>query len=452
MAADAPAVRFAPSPTGLLHVGNARVALANWLFARSCGGRFTLRHDDTDAARSGEAYRDAIERDLRWLDLDWDARVRQSERGAAYAAAAGRLRASGRLYPCFETPEELAAQRHAQIAAGRPPAYDRAALALSEQDRAALAARGRRPHWRFRLAPEHARWRDAVHGNRDLDPAATSDPVLVRADGGPLYTLTSVVDDIELGITHVLRGDDHLTNTATQLQIFAALGAEPPSFAHLPLLVGATGESLSKRLGALSLASLRDEGTEPLALAALLARLGTSDPVTPFAGLTDLAAGFDLSRFGAAPVRFDPRELRALNARFVRTLPIDSVRERLPGAVPAAEAEAFWAAVRPNLARVADAGDWAAIVYGPLAPAPPEGPDRSLLHAAAERLPPEPWDGETWAGWTAAVASATGATGRRLLQPLRLALTGRGDGPEMKKLLPLIGRARAVARLRGATA
>ena len=444
--AEGPVVRFAPSPTGRLHVGNTRVALVNWLFARAHGGRFVLRHDDTDAARSGTAHIEGIEDDLRWLRCDWTARIRQSERRGVYAQAADRLRAAGRLYPCYETAEELAAKRRALAAARRPPVYDRAALSLSAADRAGLEAQGRRPHWRFQLEPGRVRWRDAVHGAMDLDPSAASDPVLVREDGAPLYALSSVVDDAELGVTHVIRGDDHLSNTPAQLRIFAALGAPAPVFAHLGLLVGADGGSLSKRLGSLAVAALRDDGVEPAALAATLARLGTRNPAVPISRLDDLVPGFDLAQFGSAPAQFDVRELWSVNAGSVRAMSLDVVRERLPRAVPEAEAEAFWEAVRPNLDRVAGVDAWAEIVYGAVRP---EVEDPTFLGRAADLLPPAPWDGETWVGWTTAVASATGATGRRLLRPLRLALTGRGHGPEMKKLLPLIGRARAAARLRG---
>jgi glutamyl-tRNA synthetase len=314
-------VRFAPSPTGLLHLGNARTALVNWLFARKEGGRFLLRLDDTDRERSTAEYAAAIERDLRWLGLDWDAFHRQSDRFGQYDAAAARLRESGRLYPCFETPEELELKRRLMQARGRPYVYDRAALALSEAERAERLARGERPHWRLKLAHEPIVWDDLVRGRVEFHGANLSDPVLIRADGVPLYTLSSVVDDAELGVTHIVRGEDHVANTAVQIELFEALGAQPPAFAHLALIADAGGEMLSKRLGSLSLAGLREEGIEPMAVNSLLAKLGTSDAVEPRLAPGDLVAEFDLAKFGRAQPRLDPAELLVLNAKLLHLLP-----------------------------------------------------------------------------------------------------------------------------------
>ena len=448
-AGSATVVRFAPSPTGHLHVGNARIALANWLFAKKAGGRFILRHDDTDIARSHDRYLADIESDLRWLGLDWDDRVCQSERSGAHADAAARLRASGRLYACYETAGELSAQRKAQLDAGRPPVYGRGALELSAAQRADLESRGRRAHWRFRLDPGPVRWIDAVHGDMAIDPTALSDPVVMREDETPLYLFTSVVDDVAFRVTDIIRGDDHLTNTAAQIQMFAALGATSPAFAHLPLLTGPDGEPLSKRTGSLGLDSLRAEGIEPGAVCSLLARLGTSDPVEPHVRPAELAAGFDLGHISRAPARFDPDELRRVNAHVLRALPFESVRDRLAAAGVHDNAEAFWDAVCPNLFVFADVEAWQQVIAGPLAPA---AGDTVLAARAADLLPAEPWTEATWADWTGSVGSATGARGKALFQPLRLALTARDHGPEMKKLLPLIGRNRALARLRGEAA
>jgi glutamyl-tRNA synthetase len=439
------AVRFAPSPTGLLHVGNARVALVNWLFARKSAGGFLLRLDDTDAGRSREEYETAIREDLRWLGLAWDSEFRQSERLAEYAAAADRLRAAGRLYACYETPEELELKRRLQQARHEPPVYDRAALKLTAAERAGLEAAGRRPHWRFLLDRNRVEWDDRVRGRVGIDAGSLSDPVLVRADGVPLYTLCSVVDDIDTAITDVIRGEDHVTNTAVQIQIFAALGARPPAFAHLALLTGTAGEGLSKRLGSLSLRQLRSDGIEAMTLASLLARLGSADPVEPRAALDELIAGFDLAHFGRAPARFDPHELEALNARVLHLLPFAAVRERLPAGAP----EDFWLAVRGNLARLADAAEWWQVVAGPVAPVIS---DAAFIAEAAALLPEGPFDGDTWGRWTAKLREASGRKGRALFMPLRLALTGRDHGPEMHNLLPLIGPARARARLAGKTA
>jgi len=442
-------VRFAPSPTGRLHAGNAFVALANKLFALRHGGEFLLRLDDTDVERSSADHAKAIEDDLAWLGLTWDAFARQSERGAEYAAAVVRLKASGRLYPCFETPDELEAKRRDQQRRHLPPIYDRAALSLPEAERARLLAEGQRPHWRFLLNRETARWDDLVRGPQAIDEASQSDPILVRADGSYLYTLPSVLDDIALGVTHVIRGNDHVTNTGTQIQLFVALGAAPPAFAHLPLLADAEGGPLSKRLGGLSLEELRGAGVEALALAAYLARLGTGEPMEPVASLPDLATGFDLARFGRGSPRFDRRDLMRLNARLLHGLPFEAVAQHLAALGLGDIDPALWEAVRGNVETLAGLSEWRQVCRGPLAPVIE---DQALVAEARRLLPPEPWTDATWAALTGAVAAATGRKGKALYHPLRLALTGRDHGPEMRNLLPLIGRERALARLGGQTA
>jgi len=444
------AVRFAPSPTGLLHLGNARTALVTWLFARRHAGRFLLRLDDTDLERCTSAYARAAERDLAWLGLDWDERVRQSDRMDVYADALDRLRTAGRLYPCYETAEELALKRKAQLAQRRPPVYDRAALALTEADRARLEAEGRRPHWRFRLDHAPIAWVDLVRGPVRFHGADLSDPVLVRADGRPLYHICSVVDDAAFGMSHVVRGEDHVANTAAHIQMFEALGAVPPAFAHLPLLADAAGKGLSKRLGSLSLEALREEdGLEPMAINSLLGRLGTADPVEPFMALAPLIAEADFARFARATPRLDPEDLVRLNARILHALPFDAVADRLRALGLTGVDEAFWLAVRPNLTRLRDAVEWWRVAHGPVAPVLE---DPAFTAEAAAALPPEPWGGDTWAAWTAALKRLTGRKGKALFLPLRLALTGADHGPELKVLLPLIGRDRAAARLSGRAA
>ncbi len=441
-------VRFAPSPTGLLHVGNARTAVLNWLFARKNGGKFLLRIDDTDTERSKPEYEQAIVEDMNWLGLSHDLFARQSERAEAHHAAAEKLKTSGRLYPAYESADELERRRKRQIAAGKPPVYDRAALNLSAEDRARLEGDGRRPHWRLKLSQTKVRWHDLVRGDVEIDTAHLSDPVLVREDGRFLYTLPSVADDIDFAITHIVRGEDHVTNTAVQIEIFQALRAAVPVFAHFPLLVGSGGEALSKRLGSLSLQEIRNDGIEPLALACYLAKTGTSDPIELRPSLEALAQEFAFEKIGRAPAHFDPAELKSLNAKRLHSLPYAEVRDRLAAlGIPATEA--FWEAVKPNLVRLSDAADLWTLVAGPVAPLIE---DATLLAKAAELLPAEPWDDSIWPGWTKAVSDATGAKGRALFHPLRLALTGRDSGPEMKKLLPLIGRARAMARLKGESA
>jgi glutamyl-tRNA synthetase len=446
MTTPAPIVRFAPSPTGLLHVGNVRAALFNWLYARRHGGTFILRLDDTDRQRSEPRYEAAIAEDLGWLGLDWARRERQSERLAHYDAARDRLVAAGRLYPCYETQEELEFKRNRLRAQGRPPVYDRMALKLDAAARAQLEAEGRRPHWRFRLDDaEEVRWDDLVRGPQHVDEASQSDPVLVRADGTYLYSFTSVVDDIAFGITHVIRGEDHVTNTGAQIQMFRALDAAVPAFAHLPLLVDAQGGGLSKRTGSLSIADLRNRGIEALAINALLARIGTADPVEPVTSLDARVATVDFGRVGRAAARFSEDELAQLSARTLHGLAFDSVRDRLPSGVD----EPLWLAVRGNLAVLSDAAAWAEVVGGSPVTVREDPP---FLDTAAGHLPAEPWSEATWKAWTAALSTATGRKGRALFHPLRLALTGRDSGPDMAKLLPLIGRARAAARLTGTQA
>jgi glutamyl-tRNA synthetase len=441
-------VRFAPSPTGRIHAGNIRTALLNWMFAQQRGGRFLLRLDDTDRERSTEEFANGIREDLTWLALGWNHEVKQSDRFALYDAAVEKLKASGRLYPAYETQEELELKRRRQLARGKPPVYDRAALKLSDADREKLEAEGRSPHWRFKLETRDLVWNDLIRGEQHVDAASLSDPVLVRADGTYLYTLPSVIDDIDLGITHVVRGEDHVANTAPQIQLFEALGAEPPAFGHHNLLVGPDGQALSKRDRSISIQGMREEGLEPLTVANYAAAIGTSDTVALHQSLHELVVRFAFGKLSRAPARFDVEELRALNAGLLHALPYEAVAARLR-AMGVGGNEAFWLAIRSNLAVLSDAGAWWKVVTGPIKPVIA---DSALYEEAAALLPPEPWDATTWECWAADVKQATGIKGKALFQPLRLALTGREHGPELKLLLPLIGRARALARLEGKSA
>jgi glutamyl-tRNA synthetase len=435
--------RFAPSPTGRLHVGNIRTALHNMLWARRHGGRFILRIDDTDRERSDEAFVEAIRADLAWLGLMPDGERRQSARFGRYEAALARLAAAGRAYPAYETAQELELKRKVLLGRGMPPVYDRAALALTDADRAGLEAEGRRPHWRFKLDHDAPiAWDDLIRGHQHLDPALLSDPVVRREDGSWLYMLPSVVDDVEMGVTDVVRGEDHVTNTGLQLQMFEALGAAPPAFAHEALLVGSEGK-LSKRLGSLGVEAMREAGIEPLALIAKLARIGTSLPVEAVADIAPLIETFDFASFGRAPARFDMEELAALNARIVHQLPFAAVAERLPEGM----SEADWAAVRPNLRSVAEAADWWEILHGHVA-TPAADEDRGFLAVAAAATGEIDWAEAPWPQLVARLKAER--SGKALFQPLRRALTGRDSGPEMAVLLPLIGREEAVARLREA--
>jgi glutamyl-tRNA synthetase len=444
----APVLRFAPSPTGRIHIGNARTALLNALVARREGGTFILRFDDTDRARSRPEFESAISEDVAWLGIAPDLTVRQSERLALYEAAAETLRSAGRLYPCYETEEELDRRRKLQAARGLPPVYDRAALKLTADDRARLEAEGRRPHWRFLLDHRVVSWHDLVRGDSHIDCASLSDPVLVRADGSFLYTLPSVVDDLDLRVTQIVRGEDHVTNTAVQIQIAEALGGPVPAFGHHNLLTTAEGEGLSKRLGHLGVGALREEGYEPLAVAALAVLVGSAHAIQPVRDLDELAGMVDLARLSRAPARFDEAELAGLNARLLHLAEFATVAPRL-AAMGVGGGEAFWLAVRANLVRLADAREWWHIIEGPVRPVVEEP---VFTQTARDLLPPEPWDSGTWSAWTDAVKAATGRKGKLLFMPLRLALTGLEHGPELRTLLPLIGRVRASARLAGENA
>ncbi len=432
--------RFAPSPTGHLHVGNIRTALHNWLLAKKAGGRFLLRIDDTDGERSREHFVDAIREDLAWLGMAPDGEVRQSQRFELYEREFARLVKQGRVYRCYESAQELELKRKILLGRGLPPIYDRAALELSEADHAAKAAAGEQPHWRFLLdRNQPIEWTDGIRGKQHFDAGQMSDPVIRRADGSWLYMLPSAIDDIEMGVTDVLRGEDHVSNTATQLQMFTALGAEPPRFAHEALLTGAEGK-LSKRLGALGIGQLREDGIEPEALVALLARLGTSDPVDPSLDIDALVASFDLSRFGRAPARFDDAELHRVNAAIVHRLPFARVGHLLPAGM----GEAAWDAIRPNIAHIDEAKDWWAVVTGPVDQPVFDAETKAFLATAFEALH---WDENPWQELTGALKESTGRKGKALFLPLRQALTGRDHGPDMAALLPIIGEAEARARL-----
>ena len=448
-------VRFAPSPTGYLHIGNARTALFNWLYALKTGGQFILRLDDTDLARSTEEYAAAVVEDLAWLGINAHSSFRQSDRLDRYEAVKADLIERGVLYPCYETAEELEYARKRRMARHLPPIYDRSALKLTDADRARFEAEGRKPHWRFRLpnfdsdpaeiGRHEVHWDDLCRGRETVDLGSLSDPVLVRADGSFLYTLTSVVDDIDSGVTHIIRGGDHITNTGVQSAIFEALGGRVPVFGHHNLLTDHSGEGLSKRTGSLSLRSLRAEGYEPEAVASLAVHIGTSHVVERIASLADLARDFDLADTSRSPARFDPAELAALNAKTVHALDYPSVQQRLIGLGVAAH-PAFWEAVKGNCTFFRDVADWWRLITGPVQPLVAEG-DREFLATALAALPAEPWTDDTFRAWTSALKAATGRKGRELFMPIRRAITGLDHGPELAPLLPLIGPAAVMERL-----
>jgi glutamyl-tRNA synthetase len=437
-------VRFAPSPTGRIHIGNARTAILNWLFRLKHEGVFILRFDDTDAERSKQEYADAILQDLRWMGIEPDRIEHQSKRFAHYDAAVQRLRDLALLYPCYETADELERRRKRQLARGLPPIYDRAALRLGADEHMALEKEGRRPHWRFKLAHRKVSWDDLIRGPQHIDTSTLSDPVLVREDGSYLYTLPSVVDDIDFDITHVIRGEDHAVNTAVQIEIFEALKGSAPEFAHHSLLTGADGKGLSKRLGSLSIDSLRASGLEPMTVVSHAALLGTSDAIVPHRHMDSLVEGFELGKLSRAPARFDEAELRSLNAKLLHSVPYEEVAHELR-ALGIEDGPQFWEAVRGNVTTIADAKRWHAIVHGKIPAA--QSNDREFLKEAMRLLPPEPWDSSVWQRWSGVLKEKTGRKGKELFRPLRLALTGLDHGPELAALLPLIGRAEVERRL-----
>jgi glutamyl-tRNA synthetase len=439
-------VRFAPSPTGKLHVGNLRTALVNYLYARQQNGTFMLRIDDTDTERSRPEFEDAIRADLQWVGMEWASEDRQSARLSRYDDALAQLIASGRAYPCYETQEELSLKRKAQLMAGRPPVYDRAGLRLSEAEIAKFEEEGRWPHYRFLLEHEEVAWDDLVRGPVSYHMSSLSDPVLIREDGRVIYTLASVVDDIDHKITTILRGEDHVTNSAAQIQLFEALGASRPQMGHLALLAGSEGEGLSKRLGSLSIEQLRGEGILPAALASLLARIGTSEPVVAQAKLADVVAGFDIASFGRATAKFSTTELNQLNAKLVQNMDFETASTALSDAGYSAIDAPFWEVVKGNLVTIQEAGKWWDICHQPITPIID---DAEFMDVAASLLPNATLDNTSWSSWTKAITEQTGAKGKALFMPLRQAITGMRSGPDMGGLLPYIGYTRIIERLKG---
>ena len=434
-------VRFAPSPTGRIHIGNARTAILNWLMSRKENGQFILRYDDTDVARSTQEFADGIATDIAWLGIVPDRVEWQSKRFPRYDAVVAEMKAKGQLYACYETADELERRRKRQEARGGLRTYDRAGLKLSAEERAALEAEGRKPHWRFKLDNRVIEWNDLIRGSQHTDLASQSDPVLVREDGSYLYTLPSVIDDIDFGITHVIRGEDHVTNAGVQVAITEALGGKPPIYAHHSLLVGADGKGLSKRIGSLSIASMREQGLEPMAVVSHAALLGTSDNIHPCADIQELVDGFDLTKISRAPGRFDEKDLNTLNAKLLRLLPWEAVKHRLPD-----QTEDFWLAIRGNIEKFSETEFWDDVIQQDLKiDVAPE--DVDFIATARAALPPEPWDGTTWKTWTDAVKASTDRKGKALFMPLRMVLTGMDHGPELAALLPLIGRQKVLDRM-----
>ncbi len=437
-------VRFAPSPTGMLHVGNARTALITWLFTRANDGHFLLRIDDTDQERSKDEYEQAIEDGLKWMGVDWDEKVRQRDRMGIYEDKINQLKADGRLYPCYETPEELDLKRKSQLSRKLPPIYDRESLNLTEAQIKTYEAQGRQPHWRFKMAHKPIEWNDIVRGPVKFNGADLSDPVLIREDGSPLYHICSVIDDAEYKITHVIRGEDHVSNTACHVQMFEALGAQPPLFAHLPLLSDKEGGKLSKRIGSLSLKDLQAEGIEPMSVVSLMARLGSSDPIEPFTEVKTVIEHFDLAKFSRGTPKFDAEELNRLNAKILHDTDYADITDKLSALGLSDLDEEFWLTVRSNIEKMDDLQEWWRVAKGPVTPIID---DADFADEALSLLPATPWNENTWKEWTAAVKEKTGRKGKELFMPLRHALTGMDHGPELGQLLLLIGEEKTKKRL-----
>ncbi len=438
-------VRFAPSPHGHLFVSGARVALMNFLHARRHKGHLLLRFDDTDRDRSKPAYTESILHDLRWLGIAWDETFNQSDRLSLYEEAAQSLIAAGRVYPCFESPEELRAKQDFRVKRGQSPVYDRAMLRLTPEQRAAAEAGGKKPHWRFRLSNRTLEWPDIVLGPRQAKLPAVSDPILIRADGSVAPMLASVVDDMASGITHVIRAEDNAANTGIQIELFSALGMDPSrlTFGHLPPLGGAEGKAagLAGRIGSMSIRALRGDGVQASAIVACLAQPVSQTRVKP-GPTAGLAEHFMLSSLSRTNAKFDTANLLRVNREVLRTTDFADVADRLPSGAT----EAFWGAVRGHIDLLNEARGWWDVVSGTIVP-PEMEDERAFLRLAEESLPAEPWDGDVWSAWLAALRESTGRSGGALITPLRLALTGEEQGPDLADLLPLIGRARAVGRL-----
>lgn len=451
-------VRFAPSPTGYIHIGNIRIALFNWLYAQAHNGTFILRYDDTDVERSKQEYIDAIAVDLEWLNIQPNEVYYQSKRFNRYDEVAETLKQRGLLYPCYETAEELDRRRKIQLSRKLPPIYDRSALKLTAEDKKLFESQGRKPHWRFLLPnfennPLQTKrteicWDDAVKGKQTIDLASLSDPVLIREDGSYLYTLPSVIDDIDMAITHIIRGDDHITNTGAQIALFKALGTKLPVFGHINLLATVLGKGLSKRNNDLSIRSLRAEGFESIAIQCLAVLIGTSQNVHPYLHQVELLKHFNLQDTSRSVAKFDTADLFILNSHIVHELTYTQVKTRLESlSIEGEKAEYFWNAIRSNIDKVNDASLWWEIIHDDKHFDTVSVEDRAFVCQSRDFLPEGVLNDETWKVWTKLLKEKTGRSGKTLFMPLRQALTGIDHGPEMGKLLPLLGREKVIKRL-----
>ena len=436
-------VRFAPSPTGFLHIGNFRTALVNFLFARKEKGHFMLRIDDTDHERSSLEFEKAIIEDLSWMNFKWDSLEKQSNRLKRYDEALETLLDKKRAYACYETAEELSLKRKAQLSSGKPPVYDRSSLRLSDSDVADLKAKGNKPHYRFLLDHSEVIWNDLIKGGSKYHMSSLSDPVILREDGRVIYTLASVVDDIDFDITHILRGEDHMTNSAAQIQLFEALGSAAPNLGHLSLLTDISGAGLSKRLGSLSLKDLRNEGIHPMAISSLLSKVGTSDPVEIKKEIETIILYFDINKFGKSKSKFDKNELSILNSKIYQLIDFEEINEDLKKMNISITKE-FWNLIRGNIALLKNVKDWWDICFG-IIDSIIENQD--FLDSALEALPKDQFNEKTWSTWTQKLSQKTGKKGKELYMPLRLCLTGQNKGPEMADLILMMGRDKVIKRL-----
>lgn len=435
--------RFAPSPTGLIHIGNARTALISWLYARSQNGKFILRIDDTDTKRSQDRYVKAIKEDLNWLGVNWDTEFHQHTRMDKYEEAKKILIDSGRLYPCYETEEELAIKKKNLLNRNLPPIYDRAALKLTDKQKKEYEARGIKPYWRFLLHDEEIKWHDKVKGELLFSANKLSDPVLIRADNTLTYSLASVVDDIDYKITDIIRGEDHVSNSAMHIQLFQALNASPPQFAHLSL-IKTKEQQISKRTGGFDLQSLRNNEIEPLVIISFLSRIGSSDPIQNKYSLEEIISEFDLKKYSKSTVNYDEQDLFRLNKKYIHEVEYSAIKKHLLDLNMDYIDKDFWYSVRSNLDKISDAKLWWDICHSSITP---KITDIQFTSYIATLLPKEKWNENTWDTWIANIQKNLNKKGKELYMPIRLALTGQPNGPELKTLILLLGKEKVISRL-----
>ena len=436
--------RFAPSPTGLLHIGNARSAVINWAHIKNKGGEFILRIDDTDTERSKKEYENKIKKDLLWLGLSWSKTFNQSQRKEIYDKKILFLKESNKIYPCFESLEELSLKRKTLLSSGKPPIYDRSALKLTTDQIEDLITKGQAPHWRFKLEDEIIEWQDLIKGKISFDTKNLSDPVLIREDGSLLYHLHSVVDDIEENITDIIRGEDHITNTAFHIQLFKSLNAHVPRFGHHPFLTDEEGKSFGKRLGSLSIQKMYEDGFESLTLLNYLLSIGTSKNLSKEKNIDLLVNNFNINSLASSSPKFSINVLKLLNKDMLQSYDFSDVKQKFIDLKIKDASEDFWIFIKNNINYFSESLDWISVINSNETYI---DNSNDYLNIAAELLPEDPYDETTWDVWTDLIKNQTGKKGKELFMPIRFALTGRNKGPELKYLLPLLTKKHILKKL-----